>query len=152
MRYFYRDPLEAAYMAKHFGIKTEADVRIINVQPGKSEMVTHHMVFDSPEMVLLYQYCNSFHIHSYSLHLLEPQDGDAVEFDRWHWDRQRHDELKDAQPEPHYAIVRIDTKWKRIISAGIGWDMVKLHEPFSLPFRIICRGSKAFHWPQCEAE
>lgn len=87
-----------------------------------------------------------------SLHLLEPQDGDGVEFDRWHWERQRDPDVRDVPTQSHFGKVRVAGAWKSVTSLGIGWDEVKPDEPFSLPVKIIQRKGIAFHWPDFEPD
>jgi hypothetical protein len=139
-RYFYRDSLAAAWMAKHFGMRLRPDCYEERALPVGEDVTrfTHHA------------FRGRYYTHVDSIHLLDPQDGDAVEFDRWHWERQRHDDLKDASPQPHFALVKIDGDWKHIFSAGIGWDRVRVGERFSLPFKIIQRRGIAFHWPESD--
>lgn len=138
-RFFHTDPLAAAWMAKHFGMRFKLwkwnDLSFQFLPTGRNPDA------DSSRL----------YIHPESLHLLEPQDGDAVVFDRWHWERQRFDDMKDAPFQPHYATIRIDGDRKHIFSAGIGWDTARVGERFSLPFKIIQREGIAFHWPEVDA-
>lgn len=97
-----------------------------------------------------------FYIHPDSVHLLEPQVGDAVEFDRWHWDRQRYPETKDYPYDAHYGVIKPfgrNDEGMSIVTAGHGWD-TKFNnaEKFSIPFKIIQRNGLAFHWPEVENE
>lgn len=65
-RYFYRDPLAAAWMAKHFGMQFEND------NPG--------MGTGWAENKVLYYGVDRYYIHPESYHILEPQIGDFVSY------------------------------------------------------------------------
>lgn len=66
-RYFYRDPLEAAYMAKHFGMEFQRGDQCV---VGWSDFVElEYCRWDAP-----------FYIHPESLHLLDPQVRDLCQF------------------------------------------------------------------------
>lgn len=69
MKYFYTDPLAAAWMAKHHGMKT------------KSHSVLNGIVDDQISDYLMDADVGSdchYYIHPDSLHLLEPQVGDVI--------------------------------------------------------------------------
>jgi hypothetical protein len=69
-RYFYTDPLAAAWMAKHFGFRFTAR-RVGHGQTGEYECMPddwHFEVHDSQT--------GKYYIHPGSLHLLEPKAGD----------------------------------------------------------------------------
>jgi len=57
MRYYYEDPLEAAYMAKHYGMKLDPEIEVY--------------IYRDEENF-------KYYIHPDSLPLLEPMDGDLV--------------------------------------------------------------------------
>lgn len=155
-RYFYTDPLAAAWMAKHFGMRLLADdgddglvdagARFIDCDDTFRELWQHD-----------FSYLGKLYIHPDSLALLEPKDGDAVEFDRWHWERQRHEDMRNAPYQSHFGRVHLfkNTRpdggdWLQISSAGVGWDD-NYHGQFALPFKVIQRNGKAFMWPESEA-
>ena len=145
MRYYYTDPLAAAYMAKHYCMKfrdndgetleSDRDVLVGNYDGG---------YYDPVE--------GNIEVHPDSLHLLEPQVGDAVEFDRWFWDRQRFHEYKDYPYHAHYGRVGAygrNDEYLGISSCGVGWDNTDADSPrFTLPFKIIQRNGKPFFWPE----
>jgi hypothetical protein len=135
-RRFYTDPLEAAWMAKHFGMRFEilkprlpidADVREVPYCSGGFIGVTtwdgdkmlgsrpHH-----PDEVL--------YIHPDSLCLLEPQTGDIGE-------------------EGGFTF-----KYGGFIG---GWNNGNWDKPVypdrAAAVRIIQRNGLAFHWPESEA-
>lgn len=63
MKYYYTDPLAAAWMAKHFGMQFSFDGGM------KYEEIWNLSIDSEPP----------FYIHPDSLHLLEQQVGDAVQ-------------------------------------------------------------------------
>lgn len=150
-RYFYTDPLAAAWMARQHKIRFVDDTG--------SELIWCMTDNDFYWVVADEQPDGSnpcyagvyFYVHPVSYWMLDAQDGDVVEFDRWHWDRQRHEDLKDVEPQPHYGLVKTDGEWTQIFSAGIGWDRVRKGDEFALPFKIIQRGGRPFFWPEQEA-
>ena len=62
MHYFYTDPLAAAWMAKHFGMK-------MAIPDGKQGWTLN-------QLIIAFQIDSPIHIHPDSLPLLEPRDGD----------------------------------------------------------------------------
>jgi hypothetical protein len=85
-RFFYRDPLEAAYMAKHFGMKFSFDEYRYQWNSEKLEfsatpiLKKSHSRCGSPNKILssMASVSIKFYIHPDSLHLLEPQVRDLV--------------------------------------------------------------------------
>lgn len=138
-RYFYTDPLAAAWMAKHFGM-------LFQFENGRE------CYFDEDPHVFRLT-SSRFFIHPDSMRLLEPQVGDAVEFDRWHWDRQRQEDMKDAPYKPHYGSVIQCGKgeWLEVVSAGVGWDTTFGGHQFAMQHKIIQRNGIPFMWPASEA-
>ena len=68
-RYFYREPLAAAWMAKRFGMEFNV------LAPDRSG--DFHLYRYNPNWCLpLHGQCNNLYIHPDSLRLLEPQEGD----------------------------------------------------------------------------
>lgn len=65
-KYFYDDPIAAAWMAKHFGME-------FVIEPS-GDVVT----WKEFGVVSLKSWVERFYIHPDSLHLLEPQNGDCV--------------------------------------------------------------------------
>lgn len=80
MKYYYDDPLAAAYMAKHFGMKFELIMYGVDTKETIHHAIGDEMFFwkninlDTEKFGL--RYC----IHPDSLHLLGPQTGDLLEF------------------------------------------------------------------------
>lgn len=71
-RYFYRDPLAAAWMEKHFGMRfllNEKETESIRILGNQINCYPHHEKFEI-----------KIHIHPDSLHLLEPQENDVVKY------------------------------------------------------------------------
>ncbi|WP_435008031.1 hypothetical protein P12x_005298 [Tundrisphaera lichenicola] len=77
-RFFYTDPLAAAWMAKHFGMQLQYiehysdDSWYAKICHEKIVDIAAKYGFDSYEL-------KEIHIHPDSLHLLEPQEGDYVD-------------------------------------------------------------------------
>jgi hypothetical protein len=163
-RYFYSDPLAAAWMAMHHGMcfeterigfrycdKTKQLVRDEN--PDTWGIVRDVFDIEAGDYSFKPNPSSKYYIHENSLPLLEPRIKDAVEFDRWFWDRQRFEETKDYPYQAHYGVVvpygRND-EGLSIITAGMGWDNISKGEKFTIPFKIIQRDGKPFFWPESE--
>lgn len=154
-RYFYTDPLAAAWMAKHFGmmfgIKHNGTIHwnCIGWADGPFSPIK-----ETADILCTISNHHDLYVHPDSVHLLEPQVDDAVEFDRWYWERQRRQEAKDYPYQAHYAkVIKYgrDDKYLGISSAGIGWDNTVSENPkFSLPFKIIQRNGIPFMSPESE--
>ena len=147
-RLFYTDALAAAWMLRHHGMmftvgKLSGDV--IHARCENSAMVISHLAI----FPLFKAY-----IHPDSLPLLQPRVGDAVEFDRWFFERQRDPEYKDYPYQAHYGRVTPFGRNDRhlgITSAGVCWDDTSRDLKFTLPFKIIQRDGTPFMWPESEA-
>lgn len=122
-RYYYTDPLAAAWMAKHFGM------RFTDTQGVELEWCGEFNCFHLPDGQGLSQAWDGKHfIHPDSLHQLEPQVGDEgidafgtqVEFKNGEW----------RIPHP-------------VASSADEWA--------TSPVSIDKRNGLAFHWPECEA-
>ncbi|WP_435008059.1 hypothetical protein P12x_005328 [Tundrisphaera lichenicola] len=128
MRYFYTDPLAAAWMAKHFGMKllvdkddegglVDAGARFIDCDDTFRELWQHD-----------FSYLGKLYVHPDSVGLLEPHVGDLC---RMQWldgsisvrEWEASDDLTDAALE---RDVRVKPE-------------------------IIQRNGKPFHWPEVEA-
>lgn len=70
-RYYYTDPLAAAWMARHFGMRYESPVRTSSNPQWDNAMfyVNRNGNWHNVE----------YYIHPDSLHLLEPKEGDLLE-------------------------------------------------------------------------
>ena len=142
-RFFYTDPLASAWMANHFGMRFLLEGE--EFEEWGAEI--HDLWPDFGEDTAI-----KYHINPDSLHLLELQGGDAVEFDRWYWERNRHKDIKDAPYTPHYGRVIQHSDYIEISSAGHGWDNTLGGGKIALPHKIIQRNGIPFHWPEKEAE
>lgn len=127
MRYFYTDPLAAAWMAKHFRMRFQETYNnhatYVEVPPAAIRAQSSHT---SVQPV---------YIHPDSLHLLEPQVGDLV--------------LARNDFAQYLAFVQEDglAKCNHIM------PQVMLSQSEDCPFRvtsIIQRNGIAFHWPERE--
>lgn len=81
-RYYYTDPLAAAFMAKHFGVKFSAyplspRVDAFNIKPyfDKNGDLCFCLISQEGKHQLFH---DKLYIHPDSLHLLEPQVGDLT--------------------------------------------------------------------------
>jgi hypothetical protein len=123
-RYFYTDPLAAAWMSKHFGMKFNEPydfavmIRMYDMSRGKKQDI-------------------KYYIHPDSLHLLEPMEGDYVTvFGAPRW-------VRYAMRTENKITVQYDVDGpEQIFSQS---EVAK-----GIP-RIIQRSGKAFHWPESEA-
>lgn len=136
-RYFYTDPLAAAWMVKHHGLKihgpvhTAVGARAISIKPMPVWILAR--AIEAQEKGQAYEdakYC----IHHDSLHLLEPRVGD---FFRWttsagkDWHETHHRFVREGADE-RYTIGTA----KRLIE--------ELHG------KILERNNMPFIWPQSE--
>jgi hypothetical protein len=116
-RWFYRDPLEVAWMAKHHGIAFHAEScdEPMRAPPEELALWIDSLIFIHPE----------------SLPLLDPQNGDVVEF------AGEFDNVYDAARLQKYG-----KKYK-----ARPRNMVAGEHHFC---KIIQRNGLAFHWPESE--
>jgi hypothetical protein len=137
-RYFYTDPLAAAWMFKHFGMVLECwhtqeeqdemsapaayDFRDASVEDGGIDVWGDVIHAD----------CRRAYIHPDSLHLLEPQMGDLV------W--------MEATHKSGMGVCR----WAEFLQGDFESYIESLASDY-LSHRIIQRNGIAFHWPEREA-
>ena len=128
-RYFYRDPLEAAYMAKHYGVEfySEEFSKSMKKATIRNMLIASRILHIPPSIEQHYSKINKFYIHPDSLQLLDVIEGDIV-VPRYGW------RPKEAQP----------------------WDVEQIKSgerpSFKRGYRIICRHrSKPFFWPEEES-
>jgi hypothetical protein len=136
MRYFYTDPLAAAWMAKHFGM------RFVNVDVAYD---------DSPEKLCALLDDMGYgdgknQIHPDNLQLLMPQVGDVVEYE-WNAAPALHAIIDKSQP---HAIT--DDEWayeaRDVFTEA---QLPILLEPTATRnLRIIQRNGIPFMWPESE--
>jgi hypothetical protein len=126
-RYFYADPLAAAWMARHFGMR-----------------FLHHPSGVLEEVEVMGRTCNyvrvplwpKFHLHPDSLPVLEPREGDVVS----------------KSPVVYgAAAVIVSQIWthesgQKWIVFSDGWQ-----SEFPGITSILKRDGILFHWPECEA-
>lgn len=133
-KYYYTDPLAAAWMAKHFGMKIYWISNGYEIQDYGWESIIP-MDYDCVDGR---RSEDKYYIHPDSLHLLEPETGDVYEVD---------------QSEVRYidrdGVERITKKsspyadFMRVPSSG------RTNGVF---LRIIQRNGIPFHWPKCDEE
>jgi hypothetical protein len=126
VRYFYKDPLEAAWMAKRFGM------RFPKAKSGHYKPSTLAAHQNWKERGFQTQ-PDKYYIHPDSLHLMEPQVGDMIShFGLRAW---RIDSMDD------YAYFH-----PNMPNESIGRFTLKADKP-----TIIQRNGMAFMWPESEA-
>lgn len=136
MRYYYTDPLAAAWMAKQFGMKfTDAAGEPVSIQESyfrgtKSGAAWEAWIND--ESSTPYVALSQAYIHPDSLHLLEPQVGDVVA-------------VKNVVGKGmSVGVVEDGCKTMTLDGEeGAGWN-------YSGDDPIIQRNGTAFHWPEVE--
>jgi hypothetical protein len=120
-RRFLQDPLAAAWMAKHFGMRFKCLKDVIDGLDGdRALLVLPQFVTDCRKSQRLF-------IHPDSLHLLEPQVGDLLRGD------------EHTIPTIRY-VDEPDTE-----TMGAAASLMRRG------FKIIQRNGKPFHWPESEA-
>lgn len=139
-RYFYTDPLAAAYMAKHFGMKLEA--RHTDEQMAEYDILESDRWFDwwdscivdgweheietvSDAVAYIKDASSKIYVHPDSLHLLEPKVGDLI-----------------LEPEK-------DTGARIELSSAYHWNKSFDWEQRQ-PAKIIQRNGLPFMWPEQE--
>ena len=120
-RLFYSDPLAAAYMAKHHGMKFQN-------QNNGAEITGQDIV----EHAATGNTCR-INIHPDSLSLLEPLVGDCIEFPA-------------AVPDQRFATVRDNEMDMTKLHRSFARYKLSIGEA-----RIIQRSGLAFMWPEQEA-
>lgn len=72
-RYFYTDPLAAAWMAKHF------EMRFTNGSADNHEVMrSYPSLFELDDGLNRYEYNGKYYIHPDSVYLLKPRKGDRL--------------------------------------------------------------------------
>ncbi len=124
-RFYYDDPLAAAWMWKHFGMEFEgADTIIIEIDEILSAALKPY------DKRIDYCVPQIMYIHPDSLHLLEPMVGDVVIEER-HDGRFSNDILEDNEDFPWALTVKKISKMRM--------------KPW-----IVQRNGLPFHWPLSE--
>ncbi len=127
MKYYYPDPLAAAWMAKHFGMRffngTEPETT------GACKFLHADVALLSPKHHIVHSdYKGNFYIHPDSLHLLKPVDGDLVE-------------------NCGYVGIFSEDKECPTLSPSVEIE-IKIDGEF--PVTIDKRNNIPFHWPEVE--
>jgi len=124
-RYYYTDPLAAAWMAKHHDMGFEVAINTVN---SMLEIMPASMAFAHPAYLpnpyFLFQDVKKIYIHSDSLHFLDGQDADRG----------------------------IDARGLLVFMEYGNFEYVdstQSHSPAE-PVKIILRNGKAFMWPEVE--
>lgn len=126
MRYYYKDPLAAAWMAKRFGMHFVESFR----SDDRYNAATGEMVTTSSS-------CTQMHIHPDSLHLLQPRHGDLV-----HFVIEDHEWCHDCDG---FGLIYND-QWSVEYYMADALDDIR---PFVI--RIVERNGAPFMWPEWEA-
>ena len=138
--YFYTDPLEAAYMAKRFGMRfgCRYEDGSFNWNPGMGAL--HRW----QEIVRWNEFAGPIFIHPDSQPLLDPVPGDLAFIDNRNggvfWDEVRAVIPSDDEGYPYSG----DGRPVMLLDCG-QWDH------FDRLRRIIQRGGEPFFWPESEA-
>jgi hypothetical protein len=135
-RWFYTDPLAAAWMAKHFGMRFTCQGNGYDPLQGKpfGIEVLYHFLDTGYASNLL-----PIRIHPDSLHLLQPQIGDIL-----NWQTGK------GEPwwEDHSRYIYPRQGTHDVFTAESAARMLAKPE---LSARIILRSGTAFMWPEREA-
>lgn len=141
-RWYYTDPLAAAWMAAHHNMRFNTNKigfsycyktndLIPSPQIDVWEIVRDTFSIDAGYGSLEHEIAEKYYIHPDSLHLLEPQDGD-IALDA------------DGGAGEYRAF---SSKWGCFYGCGRDCEGMDTR----LPFKIIQRNGLAFHWPESEA-
>ena len=126
-RYFYTDPLAAAWMGQHFNMVTYIG-RLPDDWDAYGQPNWHQCVDDwKYRQEKLKQPAPKFYLHPESLNLLEPQVGDLLR--------------GDEQAIPTIRFMHLPDSDQMGVAAAL----------MRRGFKIIQRKGKAFHWPESEA-
>jgi len=147
-RYFYTDPLAAAWMARHFGMKLvclhhNKDDGVEAEQAGTPYPFAHAILSAEMWEDAIHATCRRIYVHAESLRLLEPQVGDMISH------------LTSGGERASYTIVPQDSPLKEKCPHSFGppsradWDLK--HASGVWEHKIIQRNGVAFHHPESEA-
>ena len=125
-RYFYTDPLAAAWMAKHFGM------RFTN---GEHEVCVTPLVDAEADGIRF--------VHPDSLHLLELQGGDLV--------TNTHDPRNaEHRPCSGKVVAFINRRTSAYVDVGERHNGKREFCEDAAALRVVQRVGKPFHWPERE--
>lgn len=130
--YFYTDPLAAAWMSKHFGMKFRCDwMDIGDQEPVYYDTDPLTILQIPPEQRNHCQY--KIYIHPDSLHMLHGQVGDWIETQTENYGKIYKDFKQVADVDEDYVSIHRENDWAH----G--------------DYKIIQRNGIAFMWPEVEA-
>jgi hypothetical protein len=142
-RYFYTDPLAAAWMAKYFGIK----IMLNDPDRGpelKAEEIAAYITAEAEGDTS--DRDTRYYIHTDSLHLLEPRIGDLYYNS---CNGSYHEVTEKGSNPPGGRVVVENWECKEddidLSTATMWWNYGKTHD------RIIQRKDKPFFWPERQA-
>lgn len=136
MRYYYSDPLAAAWMSDKFLMRFEWDCRTLGKQSQGSAYEVP-FCYDVISVDRMNSRPEKYYIHPDSLHLLEPQAGDVAT----------------DTSNPALEVIEIDKGQYGgacQYSGKIELKNAKHRKEIGL-LKIIQRNGKAFMWPEVEA-
>lgn len=126
-RYYYTDPLAAAWMAKHFGLRFIENFEV-SEQYIDAKLTTH-------------TFPAKLHIHPDSLHVLELRDSDILEGCKVEIKRFWFNKISGESRENISEGEWMNEEWQEY------YKEIKRN-----PGRIIHRDGKPFHWPEVEQQ
>ena len=132
MKHFYKDPLAAAWMAKHFGMEFFVRYKRFDGIVESSKFTFSNIIKYTTDK-WPQTWVNGFYIRPDSLHILEPEVGDDLQF-------------------PDYDQVKRYTDEECVINEHYrtrDWEATASH--YGQP-KIIQRNGIAFMWPESEEE
>lgn len=139
-RYFYTDPLAAAWMAKHFGMRFQQFMldRTEEANEVLSELTECDILDDVFE-----SHPSNYYIHPDSLHLLEPKAGDTLR-------------VGDAGCIARYCGADQANHFIQIITPGSSSNANWTDQVYGLRVNgtdiiVIQRDGKPLMWPESEA-
>lgn len=146
-RYYYDCPIEAAYMQRNFGVQFDC-FRVQHPDDMKRP--------EEPELgkniFIGWTGSRRIYANTDSVPIFEPQVGDIVTLDRWHWERQRHPEDK-FYCTPKDVACSIYNQGTYLSASYPGCQMdCNDNGKWHVPHKIIQRNGRAFIMPKKEAQ
>ncbi len=142
-KYFYADPLKAAWMAKEFGIKFGLGVQ------DKRDNISYWSVMPIDDSILTWpklelnteQFNIRYFINSNSEVMLSPQLGDIIEF---------HYPIDNENNKQICMVVQDSCLDIPVYEQGLEIDWIRKHPEDIEEYKIIQRDDKAFFMPEIE--
>jgi hypothetical protein len=133
-RYFYTDPLAAAWMAKHFGMRFDVDMEdvLFAVYQFHRQQAQHLDISSVLPNISVTVTGRKIVAHPDSLHLLEPRVGDLCRFKHQRYGRITGDTHERVIGNMTYKVVEVE----------------EYYEEASEFEAIIQRGGLSFFWPE----